>query len=263
MRRPRPLGFAIDECARVVRREEPLVRVDDVRVDVLDASEPLPNARREERGGAVGAVDVQPAAPARDTRRRCPRDRRSSRRSSSQRSRPPRTDRPESARSSAAASAGPVRRPRSSWGDREQVDVHHARRRRHRGVHGVRARDLPTRRAITACRSSVAAWRAATRADRLPASRPRRSSRRTPRASPRVGEPTEHLVLRPHGAPALEPAPPVDLGRAHREVEEHARLARCARHEREEARVVGRDGCRCEHVPPRSAALPRRRSPRA
>src|SRR6266508_458824 len=44
------------------------------------------------------------------------------------------------------------------------------------------------------------------------------------------GEPTEHLVLRPHGAAALEPAPPVDLGRAHREVEQNAGLGGGARH---------------------------------
>src|SRR6266508_3961782 len=65
-----------------------------------------------------------------------------------------------------------------------------------------------------------------------------------------VGEPTEHLVLRPHGAASLQPAPPVDLGRAHGQVEQDACLARRARHEREEARVVGRDSCRCEHVRP-------------
>ena len=155
-----------------------------------------------------------------------------------------------SARSSAAASAGPVRRPRSSWGTES------------RSTSITRAAD-----ATDEC--TVSAHAICQRGGRSPPRRlggcvarrdqGRKVARRAARdeaaagsgGHPReLGEPSEHLVLRPHGAPALEPAPPVDLGRAHREVEEHAGLAGGARHEREEARVVGGDGRGREHVRP-------------
>ncbi len=85
-------------------------------------------------------------------------------------------------------------------GDREQVDVHHARRRRHRRVHGVGARDLPTRRALAA--SAVGGGVARRDQGREVARRPARDEAAAgPGGHPReLGEPSEHLVLRPHGA---------------------------------------------------------------
>ena len=53
-------GVAVDQGARVERREQPLVRVDDHRVGVLDPRERGPHPLDEHRGEAVGAVDVQP-----------------------------------------------------------------------------------------------------------------------------------------------------------------------------------------------------------
>jgi hypothetical protein len=54
------LGVAVDQGARVERGEQPLVRVDDEGVGVLDAGETVPRAGRQHAGQAVGAVDVQP-----------------------------------------------------------------------------------------------------------------------------------------------------------------------------------------------------------
>ena len=52
--------IAVQQRARIERREEPLVRVDDEAVGALDAVEPVADARRGERRAAVGAVDVEP-----------------------------------------------------------------------------------------------------------------------------------------------------------------------------------------------------------
>ena len=51
---------AVDQRGAVQRREEPLVRVHDEAVGVTDAFEQVAVREREERGAAVGAVDVEP-----------------------------------------------------------------------------------------------------------------------------------------------------------------------------------------------------------
>ena len=53
---------AIEQRAGVERSEEPLVRVDDDRVGVLDAGEERARRRRRERGAAVRTVDMEPHA---------------------------------------------------------------------------------------------------------------------------------------------------------------------------------------------------------
>ena len=51
---------AVDQRAAVERREEPLVGVDDEAVGVANAAEEVAVGGREDRGAAVGAVDVEP-----------------------------------------------------------------------------------------------------------------------------------------------------------------------------------------------------------
>ena len=62
VRCPRLHRIAVDQRARVERGEQPLVRIDDERVGVLDAGEQPAHGRRGETGSAVRAVDVQPPA---------------------------------------------------------------------------------------------------------------------------------------------------------------------------------------------------------
>ena len=73
-----------------------------------------------------------------------------------------------SARSSAAASAGPVRRPRSSWGT-ESRSTSITRAADATDECTVSAHAICQRGGRSPPRASVAAWRAATRAERLPA----------------------------------------------------------------------------------------------
>ncbi len=56
------LRVAVDQRGAVERREQPLVRVDDEGVGVLDAVVALPDGGGEQARAAVGAVDVEPQA---------------------------------------------------------------------------------------------------------------------------------------------------------------------------------------------------------
>jgi alpha,alpha-trehalose phosphorylase len=58
--RPGEPRVAVEQRGAVERGEQPLVRVHDERVGVLDAVVPVPDARREQAGAAVGAVHVEP-----------------------------------------------------------------------------------------------------------------------------------------------------------------------------------------------------------
>ena len=225
-------------------------------------SEPLPDARREERGAAVGAVDVEPQPPL-ATHVAMP----------SRSSIVPAFVEPAlattangpagSARSSAAAQRRAGQAAALVVGDREHVDVHHARRRRHRRV-----------RRVARTRSASAPGVAAARLGGCVARRDqrrqvaRRAARDEAAAAP-AGSPAssashpQRLVLRPHRARALEPAPAVDVGRAHREVEQDAGLA-----SGRPGRTRGSSGGRwrwspARARPPRCAAPPPRRCPRA
>ena len=52
--------IAVEQSRTVERREQPLVRVEDERVGVLDAVVFVPDAGGEQPGAAVGAVNVEP-----------------------------------------------------------------------------------------------------------------------------------------------------------------------------------------------------------
>ena len=216
----------------------------------------------EQRGAAVGAVDVQPqpalGADVGDAGEvvHDPGVRRS-------RARHHREQAVGSlARRAPRAAADPVSRPRSSLRHRDDVHVHHPGRGQHGGVRACRRRRSPTAPAAHR-RATPAAWRAATSAERFPAGSARRRTRR--RHSP-AGPPGRRSTAAPGSRPRSAPAPSIQLpprgrGGADDEVEEHARLGRRARHEREERRVVGRDRRRREHLGPDAQRLLAARCP--
>ena len=71
----------------------------------------------------------------------------------------------------------------------------------------------------------------------------------------RVRQPCQRLVLRPDRARAVDPARRDRRGRAHDQVEQHARLRRGARHERERRRMVGGDRRGSQHLAPETERL--------
>ena len=60
MSSPGELRFPVDKRAAIKRREEPLVRVEDERVRLLDTRVLVAQRSRKDSGSAVRAVDVEP-----------------------------------------------------------------------------------------------------------------------------------------------------------------------------------------------------------
>ena len=89
------------------------------------------------------------------------------RRSSRRRSPPPRRRRHRRRRRASGPERVAGQPPALVVGDRQHVDVHHARGRRHARVHGVAGGDPPPV-GTAAARASAAAWRAVTSAERFP-----------------------------------------------------------------------------------------------
>ncbi len=54
------IGLAVEQGGAVERREQPLVGIDDERVGLFESRELVPDRGGEQRGSAVGAVDVEP-----------------------------------------------------------------------------------------------------------------------------------------------------------------------------------------------------------
>ena len=139
-------------------------------------------------------------------------------------------------------------------GDRQDVNVHHARRGLNARMRGSACGEAPSRRAAAAARPGRV-----TRGDqgREVAGGAAGDEHATGRGghARQVRDPSQGLVLGPHRARPLQPAAAVDRGRADREVEQHARLGRSARHEREVGGVVGRDRGGREHLRPHAERL--------
>ena len=139
---PRHRGIPVEERTRVERREQPLVRVDDERICPVDAAEPVPDGRGQERRAAVGSVDVEPDAafPAHVGHRREIVDHAGVRGARA------RDDREKPVRSGVVERPGQAvaRQPAALVvRNLDQIHVHHGRRRGHRGVRGVGGRHLP------------------------------------------------------------------------------------------------------------------------
>ena len=249
--------LAVDQRARVERREQPLVRVDDERVGALDAGEAIAHARRAQRAEAVGAVDVQPQPAL----ARTPRPRRRGRRSC------PRfvvpavattANTPSPSASSAARSAGagepprpaPRASPASITRSIERTEectssLHRDARGGRAAVAGALARGVQGREvAVRAALDEAAARRV--------------------RQAGEVGEPAQRLVLRVHGAGRLEPRAAVDRVDADQQVDQRARPPSArAGDEGEVARVVDRGAGAAARRRAAAPARARRRGPRA
>ena len=194
VRGPRRARVAVEQRAAVVRREQPLVRVDDERVGALDAGEQRRGSaasqrrrrRRRRRRAATARGAAQAVRDARRGRRRC--------RRSSCRRRRRRRRRRSPAPSSTRGSAGPVSRPRSSPGtSTTSTSITSAAERIEECASAVQASAQPPSGAAAARGAPAlrAVCRAATRAERLPVVPPltkrpagrRRASRAGRRAS--------------------------------------------------------------------------------
>ena len=256
VRRQLPVGrerqrrISVQQRARVVRREQPLVRVHDERVGPLDTVEQRPDGRRQERRASVGAVHVEPesavGADVRDAGEVVdgPGVRRSGARHDGEH---------------AVAAVGLERRsrahhrsavPRASWGTESTSTSITRAADVHAGVRGVARGEPPSARAGRP-RRSAAVCRAVTSDERFPAEPP--DTKTPPRSGGQpgqVGDPPKRLVLRPDGARAVDPAGRDRGRRAHDQVEQDRRTRRGARDERERRRVIGRDRGRRQHVGP-------------
>ncbi len=116
-------------------------------------------------------------------------------------------------------------------------------------MRGIRGRDLPARRAILAPGRRVVSGGHERR--QVPGRPARHEASTRVRGKPdEVGEPPERLVLRPDGAGALHPAPPVRRRGAQHQVEQDARPRRSTRDEREVRRVIRGDRRRSQDVGP-------------
>ena len=201
--RGRASGFAVEQRRAVERREQPLVRVDHERVgDARRRRSADARRRREQRGAAVGAVDVEPHAAHRG---RSPTPARSSTipafvvpavATTAHTSDRDRLDRTTPGRARQPAVVG--RRPRCVSTSRMRSGV---RDRRVRLRRSTATADAPGRAVAVACHSrrTASAERLAadppdTKQPPAPAGRPARSARNAQR-----------LVLRVHRPRRLEP----------------------------------------------------------
>ncbi len=248
---PTDLRVAVQQGARVERREQPLVGIDDEAVGGLDAGEAVASARRREGRPAVGAVDVHPRVQhgtCRGGRREVVDD--------AGVGRPGRGDdgeQPGPIVVRQCAERGLEGRAREATDrigrHRHDVGVHRPRRGGDRGVGAAGRHDQPARavhRPVGSLPPAPArrdegaqvAGRAAT--DEHAAGRRREAGE--------VGDPAQRLVLGVDGPAALQPRAAVDARRPDDEVEQDRRFGRCRR-----ARTTrsGGDRRRCTPAPAR------------
>ena len=187
-------------------------------------------------------------------RRRRPTGRRRSRRSSIRRSPRPR----EHSLTAVGVERVPERvagQPSSSVvRDRQHVDIHDARGRRHARVRGVARSDPPALGSTAATLRCAVTGRDQRR--EVPRRAPRDEDAAGLRGQPRqVGDPSQRLILRPDRARAVDPSCGDRGGCPHDQVEQDGCAGRCGRDERERRRVVGGDRGGREHVAPQAQRL--------
>ena len=216
------------------------MRIDDQRVGALDAREAVPDRGRSQRGGSVGAVDVEPETVlgtdlgdacqvVEDAEVRRPRGRHDGEQAVAV------------GRGKRLSQAEPRQPPVGVRPDAEHVDVHDARGRVDRRV-GLGGRDHrpPSGRRTVQPRARRVAGGDERRevADRSALDE---RAARFGRHSRQIGDPAQRGVLGMDGSGAFQPAPGVDRGRIDDEVEQRCRSGRRGGDEREKARMVDRD----------------------
>ena len=254
VRRSGDARVAVQQRARVERGEQPLVRVDDEAVGVLDAGEQVADARRRERGAAVRTVDVHPGA---ELRRRIGGSRAGRRRRR-------RSWCPTSRRSRRSDHGRRRRAHRSPYGVPPRSAVHGHRReraRRRRPSLAPPARPTsarrPTRSSIRGCgrgrrrQRRRHCQRAAISALRFPAVPPLTNTPPAGAGQPgEVGDPTQRLVLGEDRPATFQPRAGVDARRADDEVEQDRR-PRSERRGRTTGTADGRPRCTPDRARPR------------
>ena len=251
MRCPPHVGVAVDEGTAVERCEQPLVRIDDEAVGMLDAVVTIADARRSQACSAVGTVDMHPHIELS-------------------------TDSSNTGEVVDDAGVGRACRGhdrehtiavlRSKPGEcltqrgaphpalligRHQYDI---------CVDGpcsgtdtrmgpFAGQQQPTCPVVVASGSVPPSEARRDQRAEVPC-RPTGHEHPTCRGgeSDQVGDVAKCFVLGEHRTSAFEPRTSVDAGGADDEIEEDGRLGRCCRHERQESRVIDRDARRPEHV---------------
>ena len=257
------LGVAVHERARVERREQPLVRIDDEAVRPLDARVAVADARHREPGAAVRAVDVHPhAEPLARVRHGSDVVDDAGVRGAARR------DHREHAIEVLGGQVGEERIERVGAEasllvglDGHDVCVHRPPGCRDRRVRPAGGDDQSARAVVPPSRAVAPA---PTRGDdqraevagRATADEHAAGLRREPGE---VGDVAQRLVLGVDRAGALQPRTGVDARRADHEIEQDRRLRRSRGDEAEEPRVVDADARGREHLLEDPQAPPRRR----
>ena len=240
MHTARQLGFAVEQRARVERREQPFVRIDDEGVDAFDACELCPRAGDAQRRAAVCRVDVEPQPARRGDGGETGEivDDAGVRRSRGRRDRAHRIG--FGVRGQGALERR-AREPIRVVGlDDERVAIEDPQRARDRRMRLLADRDPPAVGATTAARRRRLAGDHERRQVSGRTTRDETSARGR-REPGEVGEEPQRLVLGVDRARRLQPRRRVDRRRRDDRVEHERGLGRRGRDEREEPRAVGRD----------------------